>query len=78
MGCLIVELVMPIFEYKCINCGKVTELLERTGAEEVKLCTHCGGKKLKRIFSTFALGIKEGSSKRCLACTDQTCPHSDY
>jgi len=69
---------MPVFEYKCNNCGKITEFLQSSAKTVAKNCPHCGGKKLKRIFSTFALGVKEGSSKRCLACSDRTCPHSDY
>jgi len=43
---------MPIYEYRCNNCGKVSEFLEGIGGSEVdKTCKHCGSKKLDKIFS---------------------------
>ncbi len=43
---------MPIYEYKCNNCGKVSEFLEGVGKEKLeKVCKHCGSKKLSKIFS---------------------------
>ena len=67
---------MPIFEYKCERCGEITELLEKTGSKAKKSCAHCGGKKLVKQFSTFAPMIKQGQSKRCHGCSDDTCPHA--
>ncbi|MHC4638730.1 MAG: FmdB family zinc ribbon protein [Planctomycetota bacterium] len=67
---------MPIFEYQCVDCGKVSEFLERTGEKLKKACTHCGGGKLKRQFSVFSPAVKQGESKRCHGCTDNTCPNA--
>lgn len=34
---------MPIFEYRCKSCGKVSEFLEGVGQGKVeKVCKHCG------------------------------------
>ena len=67
---------MPIFEYKCSDCGKVTELLEIGSNSKARLCSHCGSKKLVKQFSIFAPGVKQGDSKKCHGCMDNTCPHS--
>jgi len=69
---------MPIYEYKCGKCGKISEFLENfsSGPEKEKSCVYCGSKKLEKQLSIFAPGVKAGASKRCLGCSDNTCPHS--
>ncbi|MFH1371688.1 MAG: zinc ribbon domain-containing protein [Planctomycetota bacterium] len=67
---------MPIYEYKCDDCGKITELLESSGNKGVRSCAHCGSGKLSKQFSVFSAQVKEGQSKKCLSCTDNSCPHS--
>jgi putative FmdB family regulatory protein len=67
---------MPIFEYKCSKCGKISEFLENSGSAQDKKCQHCGSTTLQKQFSTFAPRIKEGASKKCHGCTDGACPHS--
>ena len=69
---------MPIFEYKCSKCGKISEFLETSSARLKRSCAHCGSKKLEKQLSTFAPKIKEGESKRCHGCSDHTCPHAEY
>lgn len=67
---------MPIYEYKCVKCGKISEFLQ-SGSGKVGLkCEHCGGTKLEKQFSTFAPRIKAGESKRCHGCSDNACPHA--
>ena len=53
---------MPIFEYKCEDCGHVTEVLEKSGARKKRTCAKCGGRKMAKIFSAFGLGA--GGSSR--------------
>lgn len=67
---------MPIFEYKCVDCDKVSEFLESSASKAKKVCQHCGGGKLEKQISVFAPQIKQGESKKCLGCTDNACPHS--
>jgi putative FmdB family regulatory protein len=44
---------MPIFEYKCDDCGTKFEKLVRRSGDEV-LCPSCGQNHLKQELSTFA------------------------
>jgi len=46
---------MPIYEYRCGNCGRLTSVFTKSMASTVQpACTHCGSKKLARAFSKFA------------------------
>jgi putative FmdB family regulatory protein len=67
---------MPIFEYKCGRCGRISEFLETTGDKAVKRCSHCGSEDLKKQISAFAPRVKEGESKKCHGCSDFKCPHA--
>jgi putative FmdB family regulatory protein len=43
---------MPIYEYKCKDCGKVTEFLVGIGKEQPEIkCNFCKSKRLEKIFS---------------------------
>lgn len=43
---------MPIYEYRCNACGKVSEFLEGVGQDKAEIkCRFCGNKDLARIFS---------------------------
>ena len=44
---------MPIYEYRCQNCGYVFEKLVRMGASDVPPCPECKG-SARRLVSTFA------------------------
>ncbi|MFI5056929.1 MAG: FmdB family zinc ribbon protein [Candidatus Acidiferrales bacterium] len=35
---------MPLYEYKCLKCGRLTEKIENVGGPYLKKCPHCGGK----------------------------------
>ena len=48
------RVVMPIFEYKCVACGEVTEFLEKASSKAKHICKDCGGDKMDKQFSTFA------------------------
>jgi len=46
---------MPIYEYKCADCSRLTSVFTKSMDAEVKAtCQHCGGKKLARALSKFA------------------------
>mgnify|MGYP001157802573 CR=1 FL=1 len=67
---------MPIFEYKCGKCGRISEFLETASERGVKRCGHCGSEDLKKQISAFAPRVKEGESKKCHGCSDFKCPHA--
>ena len=35
---------MPLYEYKCLKCGRLTEKIESVSGPYLKKCPHCGGK----------------------------------
>ena len=49
---------MPIYEYDCQKCGKRTEVIQGYSDPQLKICPHCGGKKLKKAFSAPAIQFK--------------------
>jgi putative FmdB family regulatory protein len=47
---------MPIYEYRCADCrAKVTVLTLRVSEAVDPVCDRCGGKKLSRLMSRFAM-----------------------
>jgi putative FmdB family regulatory protein len=47
---------MPIYEYRCENCGKVFEKLTKAcNRDEEMECPVCGSKETRRIFSVFGV-----------------------
>ncbi|MBI2939939.1 MAG: zinc ribbon domain-containing protein [Chloroflexi bacterium] len=43
---------MPIYEYRCLDCGRLTSLLVRGFHETPKLsCQRCGGANLRKLVS---------------------------
>jgi putative FmdB family regulatory protein len=49
---------MPIYEYRCQQCGTVFSLLFQRSADAKgqQLCTTCGSGQTQRLLSTFAIG----------------------
>ncbi|MDR2844819.1 MAG: zinc ribbon domain-containing protein [Puniceicoccales bacterium] len=50
---------MPLYEYECIECHKVSELL--ITASRPPICPHCGSVKLEKQLSLFASSGGVGS-----------------
>jgi len=51
---------VPIFEYRCGDCGKkVTLLLGMTAEPDEKVCPECGGAHLTKLVSRFRRGRSE-------------------
>jgi len=43
---------VPIYEYRCQACERVSSILVRSARTEVKpKCEHCGSKRMKRLMS---------------------------
>ena len=45
---------MPIYEYRCQDCDRVFERLQRISDEPLEVCRHCGG-AARRIVSSPAI-----------------------
>jgi len=48
---------VPLYEYKCVKCGKKTEKIETVSGPHLKKCPHCGG-KVERLQSAPAIQFK--------------------
>ena len=41
---------MPLYDYLCMDCGEVSEILV-TGADNMVSCSYCESKKVKKLLS---------------------------
>jgi putative FmdB family regulatory protein len=48
---------VPLYEYKCLKCGRSTEKIERVSGPHLKKCPHCGG-KVENVLSAPAIQFK--------------------
>jgi putative FmdB family regulatory protein len=63
---------MPIYEYKCEDCGSQFEKLVRRTSDVAELeCPSCGQKHLRQELSTFAAQVSNGGGK---SAEMPTCP----
>ena len=59
---------MPIYEYRCEKCRRITSVLTTRVTEKVEaVCKHCGGRKMSRLMSRFAMPRSEESRMESLA-----------
>ncbi len=66
---------MPIFEYRCGDCGEAFEFLQR--GKDTPECPVCGSKNLKKLLSRFCSPVqgstKGGNGGTCTTCSGGTC-----
>ncbi len=72
---------MPIFEYKCRQCGHVTSFLEKAGAKGSHRCEKCQSGKTDKAFSTFAAQVSSAREApvgcaNAGSCASGSCPLS--
>ena len=48
---------MPLYEYKCLKCGRKTEKIENVAGPHLRKCPHCGG-KVELLISASAIQFK--------------------
>ncbi len=48
---------MPLYEYKCVKCGRNTEKIENVSGPHLKKCPHCGG-RVERLLAAPAIQFK--------------------
>jgi putative FmdB family regulatory protein len=61
---------MPIYEYRCSQCGRVSEFLIGVGQGNVEInCKYCGSKELSKMISApSAVSGKIGSQHGKTCC----------
>lgn len=60
---------MPIYEYKCEDCNKITEIfLKSKENKETPVCKHCGSKKLTKQISAPGAVIMGSSHPKGTTC----------
>jgi len=67
---------MPIYEYRCIQCGKVSEILFGVGPDNDSLvCQHCGSHDLEKILSVSSFTFADSSRAPGTTCCgrDERC-----
>jgi len=62
---------MPIYDYKCQECGRVSEIFLRSINSEDINCPHCGSKNLEKLISAPYM-IKMNAPMSGTACCGRT------
>ena len=48
---------MPIYEYQCVSCEKITEVMQKFSDAQLTVCPECGG-ELKKLISNTSFVLK--------------------
>lgn len=64
---------MPIYEYRCRRCRRVSSFLVRSFSAEAEtpVCSHCGARELDRMLSRFAFHRSDEERLERLADPDR-------
>ena len=79
---------MPIYEYRCSNCGHHLEALQKMSESPLRKCPECGKSQLKRLVSASQFRLKgsgwyetdfkdKGATKRNLVERAESEPAND-
>jgi len=62
---------MPLYEYRCTSCGRITEVLKPAEQrDEPVACRWCGQQAFRKVSSFAAAG---GNGGGCGPCTSKSC-----
>ena len=65
---------MPIFEYRCENCGSKYEVLHKSSAHQEEVtCPKCNSTKSKKLLSTFSATFDSSTSYSSNSCASGNC-----
>ncbi|MEW6172481.1 MAG: zinc ribbon domain-containing protein [Bacillota bacterium] len=68
---------MPVFEFRCLNCGKIFEKLFRDPKEEVAIeCPDCHAQSFERVISKTNYLMGTGKGKKPKLTTKSCSPGS--
>lgn len=66
---------MPIYEYQCEQCGRVSSFFEKSmRANTSHECPECGSRELRKLCSAFSAGRGEAGASGSDACPTGNCP----
>jgi len=51
---------MPLFEYRCRQCGEKSEILAKADSKEKPACQKCGSTDVEKLFSSPEVHVKGG------------------
>ena len=71
---------MPIHEYKCINCGEVSEFMTGMGSkDDPMVCKNCGGEGFQKLMSTSSFAVNTANKKGAspVRCCGSEVPRGD-
>ena len=49
---------MPIYEYRCNDCGRVFEAIQKFSDKPLKKCVHCAGGDIEKLISRSSFVLK--------------------
>ncbi|MGB6838252.1 MAG: zinc ribbon domain-containing protein [Dehalococcoidia bacterium] len=65
---------MPIYDYRCRDCGEVHEVFLRSAENDPTGCPSCGSGQLERLFTSFhVLGQSMGGGDTTCCGRDSRC-----
>ncbi|RLC33819.1 MAG: hypothetical protein DRH32_00230 [Deltaproteobacteria bacterium] len=59
---------MPIYEYRCRDCGSTSEFLMDMGNDMAVACRLCGSRAMERIMSSASVVMRSRSKKPGYTC----------
>ena len=51
---------MPIYEYRCLDCKKTFEIIQKFSDDPIKECAHCRGAEVTKLISQSSFVLKGG------------------
>lgn len=65
---------MPIYEYRCLNCGRISEILLRNLDNENIECPICGSENLEKLLSaSYAIRMNDSMAGRTCCGRTERC-----
>ncbi|MDA3902889.1 MAG: zinc ribbon domain-containing protein [Desulfuromusa sp.] len=64
---------MPLYEYKCEDCGLNFEVRQKFSDDPINTCNHCGG-SAKKLISQTAFALKGGGWYQQGYAGEKSCP----
>jgi putative FmdB family regulatory protein len=66
---------MPIYEFKCADCGTEFERVVFSSDEVVLECPECNSKEVQKVLSVFAMGGEKSPFAGATGSSSSSCGH---